>query len=152
MTDNGIPATGITQERARRRAVGHRHRHRQDRKGRVVSDLHTNGTANRAPSGAQNDIVTQVLALWHDDRIRTHSVSCWQWHPECAVALLGDEVEHRQAEIERLRGRSCSTCVHGRKRPAEADEPDCYACAGVLKGNSFAMPFYCSAYEEARRG
>jgi hypothetical protein len=66
------------------------------------------------------------------------------------VLLRGRTAEF-QAEIERLRDRSCSTCVHGRKRPAEAYEPDCYSCAGVLKGNSFAMPFYCFSYEEARR-
>jgi hypothetical protein len=69
----------------------------------VVSDLHTNGIANRAPTGVQDDIVAQVLAWWHDDRSRTHSESCWQWHPECAVAILGAEVEHRQAQIELLR-------------------------------------------------
>jgi hypothetical protein len=70
-----------------------------------MSDLHANGTANRAPTGAQDDIVAQVLAWWHDDRSRTHSESCWQWHPECAVAILGTEVRHQQAEIERLRRR-----------------------------------------------
>jgi hypothetical protein len=70
-----------------------------------MSDLHTNGTANRAPTGAQDDVVTQVLAWWHDDRSRTHSVSCWQWHAECVIATLGAEVRHRQAEILRLRRR-----------------------------------------------
>ena len=50
-----------------------------------------------------DDIIAQVLAWWHDDRSRTHSVSCWQWHPECAIATLGAEVQHCQAEIERLR-------------------------------------------------
>jgi hypothetical protein len=65
-----------------------------------MSDLHTNGTANRAPAGAQDDIVAQVLAWWHDDRSRTHSESCWQWHPECAVAILGAEVERLCTALE----------------------------------------------------
>jgi hypothetical protein len=107
-----------------------------------MSDLHTNGTANRAPTGAQDDIVEQLE--WHTTCVRNADGLCL-----LQQALY--KIEHQQAEIGWLRDRSCSTCVHGRKRPAEAYEPDCYSCAGVLKGNSFAMPFYCFSYEEARR-
>jgi uncharacterized hydantoinase/oxoprolinase family protein len=54
-----------------------------------MSDLHTNGTANCAPTGAQDDIVK---------RLRTAPPSMLGVRLEAA-----DLIEAQQAEIERLR-------------------------------------------------
>jgi len=54
-----------------------------------MSDLRTNGTANRAPTGAQDDIVK---------RLRTAPPSMLGVRLEAA-----DLIEAQQAEIERLR-------------------------------------------------
>ena len=57
----------------------------------MVSDLRTNGTANRAPTGAQDDIVK---------RLRTAPPSMLGVRLEAA-----DLIKAQQAEIERLRQR-----------------------------------------------
>jgi hypothetical protein len=67
-----------------------------------MSDLHTNGTANRAPTGAQDDIVER-LRNWDDGRVSTHYEGCWDSHPVCAMLLAADAIEARDDNIERLR-------------------------------------------------
>jgi hypothetical protein len=60
-----------------------------------VTDLHTNGTANRAPTGVQDDIVK---------RLRTAPPSMLGVRLEAA-----DLIEAQQAEITRLRAeRDCA--------------------------------------------
>lgn len=59
-----------------------------------MSDLHTNGIANRAPTGAQDDIVEQLE--WHNTCVRNADGLCL-----LQQALY--KIEHQQAEIERLR-------------------------------------------------
>ena len=60
----------------------------------MVSDLHTNGIANRAPTGVQDDIVEQLE--WHNTCVRNADGLCL-----LQQALY--KIEHQQAEIERLR-------------------------------------------------
>jgi hypothetical protein len=60
----------------------------------VVSDLHTNGIANRALTGAQDDIVERLE--WHNTCVRNADGLCL-----LQQALY--KIEHQQAEIERLR-------------------------------------------------
>jgi uncharacterized membrane protein YccC len=59
-----------------------------------MSDLHTNGSANRAPTGVQDDIVEQLE--WHNTCVRNADGLCL-----LQQALY--KIEHQQAEIERLR-------------------------------------------------
>ena len=46
--------------------------------------------------------LARIKAAWSDDRQRTHSERCRQWHPECAVAGLVDEVERLRSQVDDL--------------------------------------------------
>ena len=59
-----------------------------------MSDLHTNGTANRAPTVVQDDIVERLE--WHNTCVRNADDLCL-----LQQALY--KIEHQQSEIERLR-------------------------------------------------
>ncbi len=94
-----------------------------------MSDLHTNGIANRAPTGAQDDIVEQLE--WHNTCVRNADGLCL-----LQQALY--KIEHQQAEIERLRAAGDAL--------ADTLRRHVLAC-GVNDGRE-AM----RAWEEARRG
>ena len=44
--------------------------------------------------------ITDVVERWDDEITRTHSEECWQWHPTCAIKILGDEIYHLRSLIE----------------------------------------------------
>ena len=94
-----------------------------------MSDLHTNGTADRAPAGAQDDIVEQLE--WHNTCVRNADGLCL-----LQQALY--KMEHQQAEIERLR--AAVERLHSALTPLSI-------CGMVAD-----MQELCDAFEEARRG
>lgn len=47
----------------------------------------------------QQSLTSQVAQYWSDAFIATHSQSCWQWHPRCAIRLLSDEVELLEKQL-----------------------------------------------------
>lgn len=46
--------------------------------------------------------LARIKTAWSDDRERTHSEGCRQWHPECAVVGLVGEVERLRAHRDAL--------------------------------------------------
>lgn len=55
--------------------------------------------------------VTAIARHWDEDFHRTHSMSCWQWHPRCAIHWLVDRITALEeqlrdlaVETDRLRG------------------------------------------------
>lgn len=52
-----------------------------------------------------------IARHWDTDIIATHSLSCWQWHPRCAIHWLVDRITALEeqlrdlvVETDRLRG------------------------------------------------
>jgi hypothetical protein len=48
-----------------------------------------------------HDFISQIIAHWDDEPVkaRTHAESCWQWHPRCAIRMLGWEVESLATQL-----------------------------------------------------
>jgi hypothetical protein len=47
----------------------------------------------------------RIARHWADDSIRTHSESCWQWHPRCAIDYLHAQIGDLESEADELRER-----------------------------------------------
>lgn len=50
--------------------------------------------------------VARIARHWDEQIVATHSMSCWQWHPRCAIHWL---VEHINALEEQVRDLSVET-------------------------------------------
>jgi hypothetical protein len=107
-----------------------------------MSDLHTNGTADRAPAGAQDDIVEQLE--WHNTCVRNADGLCL-----LQQALY--KIEHQQAEIERLTQHSIIlNRVSWQLHDALGMIPE---GADSYRGDIEAtLPTICQIIKEARRG
>ena len=101
-----------------------------------MSDLHTNGTADRAPAGVQDDIVEQLE--WHTTCVRNADGLCL-----LQQALY--KIEHQQAEIERLHAEHCA-------ERAIADQLHHALCVSAVRLSCPDVFDALAAYEEARRG
>jgi hypothetical protein len=90
----------------------------------VVSDLHTNGIANCAPTGAQDDMVEVLRAMYK---------------PLSPPWFASNLIEAQQAEIERLRAAGDAM--------AEALDALCHSYCGNEDDADLV-----DAWQEARRG
>ena len=113
-----------------------------------MSDLHTNGTANRAPAGVQDDIVNRLLDC---GCIVFGGVYVAESRHDCLRHRAADLIEAQQAEIERLTQHSVIlNRVSWQLHDALGMIPE---GADSYRGDIEAtLPTICQIIKEARRG